>query len=271
MQRVTTLVIVVALVVTCAVVSAQPARYWGMGGAGIATANDAGAVNYNPANLGALPFAPVASGYGAGPAMWSWDIAGTIELSGDMDYKAFDFATTNGNLGIGGSWMSTDPGSDGWSLGFGTDIGETDWNWGLSLAHMMDETIFNAGFLYTMPQVNRAPVMLGLVAGDLTDELNDGIQLAIGAGIPLGDQGGVLALDATNLTGTGDVIFNAGVELPVAQNVVARAGMADLGDGSYLSLGLGYAGENWAVDVGWMEMNSPAKDELVATFSHWFD
>jgi len=47
--------------------------------------------------------------------------------------------------------------------------------------------------------------------------------------------------------------------------------MADLGDGSYLSLGLGYAGENWAVDVGWMEMNSPAKDELVATFSHWFD
>lgn len=266
MKHLTTLLLVVALVVTCAVVSANPARYWGMGGAGIATANDAGAVEYNPANLGALPFAPVASGYGygAGPAMWNWDVAGTIELSGDMDYKAFDFATTNGNVGIGGSWESADL---GWALGFGTGIGETNWNWGLSLAHMMDETIFNAGLLYTMPQVDRPPLKLGLVAGDLTDKL----ELAVGAGIPLGDQGGVLALDATNLTGEGDVVFNAGVELPVAQNVVARAGMADLGDGSYLTLGLGYAGESWAVDAAWVDVDSPDKDEIVATFSYSFE
>jgi len=276
MYRMMTVVTIVALLLVATVAFGQTARYMAMGGAGIAAADDAGAVSLNPANLASLNIAPPAGLSSSIEKPWDWQVAGSIEVGGDLDYKALHLAGCNSQnkWGIGAAWQQMDVlgivGVDLWSVGFGAEAGHR-WSWGLSAQNLDlellglsgSETLFSGGMLFEIPIRNGSPIRIGLTATDLTDETNVGPWFSIGASTMLAE-GVLLSADMVDVTDEIDSYLNIGLECGLSDNSVLRAGLSD-GD---ITAGLGYDGGVWKLDVAWLESGTPVlDDEIIATFS----
>jgi len=290
MNRLMTVVTVVVLLLVSTAAFAQytttvlvegialvPARQMGMGGVGVAAADDAGAINYNPANLASLDIAPPAgmySQYDPYARPWNWQIAGTAEVSGDMDFWGAHLAGTNpqSNWGIGASYQSVSPSSESnwWMVGTGAQLGSSNCQWGVSV---MDadlyggKTTFNVGLLYTQQLTTGPPLRIGLTAEDVTDELNVGPFFNVGLAYPVmvsDDQQLLLAADLLDATNQMNSTINVGMEFRPCANWAIRGGLINIDDSSNTTAGLGYDGGSWRVDVAWQEWPG-SEDEIAAT------
>ena len=261
------------------------ARYMGMGSVGVAAADDVGAINYNPANLASLDIAPPAglstsSDVFAQP--WSWQAAGTLEVDGDLDYRALHFAGSDSQAewGFGASWHSTDSPSwmvaDWWLAGIGARLGSSNWQWGISVMDGADdfygdETTFNVGFLYNWQQQTGEPVRIGFTVDDLTDEYQAGPFFNVGIAWPISTcECGPLLLSADLLDATDEyeTLFNVGFELKPLENWAFRGGRFN---NDLYTAGVGYESGAWEIDVSWQEAGpSGLNDEFAATASHSF-
>ena len=286
MNRLMTVVTVVALLLVSTAAFAQytttvlaegialvPARQMGMGGVGVAAADDAGAINYNPANLASLNIGPPAGQYDPYTQPWNWQIAGTAEIGGDLDFWAAHLAGNNpqSNWGVGASYQSISPASsyDWWLVGVGARLGGSNWQWGVSVMDgdlYSGETTFNAGLLYTQQLPAGAPLRVGLTVEDVTGEFSVGPFINVGVAYPLrlsGDQQLLLAADLLDATDENYSMVNVGVEFQPRANWAIRAGLIDTDSAT---AGLGYNAGSWRVDVAWQE--SYSDDEIVATCSY---
>jgi len=289
MNRLMTVVTVVVLLLVSTAAFAQftttvlaegvalvPARQMGMGAVGVAAADDAGAINYNPANLASLDIAPPEGTFDPYTRPWNWQMAGTAEVGGDLDYWAVHLAGTNpqSNWGVGASYQSISPSSsyDWWMVGTGARLGSSNWQWGISV---MDadlyggDTTFNVGLLYTQQLPAGPPLRIGLTAEDVTDEFNIGPFFNVGVAYPVavsGNQRLLLAADLLDATDEINSIINVGVEFQPCANWAIRGGLIDTDNAT---AGLGYDGGAWRLDVAWQESpSSTMDDEIVATCSY---
>jgi len=289
MNRLMTVITVVVLLLVSTAAFAQftttalvegvalvPARQMGMGGVGVAAADDAGAINYNPANLASLNIAPPTRGYDPYTRPWNWQIAGTAEITGDLDFWGAHLVGTNpqSNWGVGASYQSISPSGsyDWWLAGTGAQLGGSNWQWGISV---MDadlyggETTFNVGLLYTQQLPAGPPLRIGLTAEDVSDELYVGPFFNVGVAYPLrlsDDQQLLLAADLLDATDEINSMINVGVEFQPCANWAIRAGMIDT---DCATAGLGYNGGAWQMDVAWQESSSSSRDdEIAATCSY---
>ena len=267
-------VVLSCLVVTAAFASSSltvtTARSLGMGDTVTAVADDAAAWWQNPAGLASLNV-PVAEG-----KQWGTDVMGTW---GRLDYESGYYAS-----------QSSDSSTDGWALdvsswqpakGMGVGAGYTDMEYGktfgagfgmaiknmpLSVGVSVERddpdygdgnTYFNLGFLYKFAQPEKAPIKVGLVVEDITDESNMGPFFNLGLLWPATPKLNI-AVDVDDVTGEYDEgpFFSAGAEYTFGKNNewVGRAGVADDGNDTNLTLGVGYKAKDFRVDVGYADV-----------------
>ncbi len=288
MNRLMTVVTVVVLLLVSTAAFAQftttvlaegvalvPARQMAMGGVGVAAADDAGAINYNPANLASLDIGPPANGYDPYVSAWNWQLAGTAEVGGDLNFWGAHLAGCNpqSNWGVGASFqsISESPSANWWLAGTGARLGGSNFQWGVSV---MDselfggETTFNVGLLYTQQLPAGPPLRVGLTVEDVTGEFNVGPFINVGVAYPLrlsGDQRLLLAADLLDATDEAYSMVNVGVEFQPCANWAIRGGMIDT---DRATAGLGYDGGAWQVDVAWQDWPGSGDDEIVATCSY---
>ena len=259
------------------------ARYMGMGSVGVAVADDAGAINYNPANLASLNIAPPAGEHSDLDMPWNWQATGTYELAGELDYWALHFAGSNPSAewGFGASFHSTSSPAwivaDWWLVGIGARMGSSDWQWGVSMMDSGedlygDETIFNAGLLYNGQVRLDQPIRIGLTVEDITDEFQEGPFFSLGIGLPFfcGWGDGVFGADLLDATDQYDSMFNVGLEFNprACENWTLGGGLVDT---DWLTAGAGYNNGPWNLDLSWQESaESGVDDEIATTFSFLF-
>jgi hypothetical protein len=250
-------------------------RSLGMGGGGIAVADDSVAWVQNPAGLGALNV-PVMEG-----KTWGNDALGSYTKEDDDHSWGLSWSgwTPAQKLGAGVGYMDM-PYSKSYGAGFGMGLKNSPLSLGINVVHTSwdsysymtsaaaksassdSQTLFNLGALYQFARPEAAPIRLGLLVEDLTNETD------IGPWFDLGIAGKVtpdllLAVDCVDVTNETDdgPYFDPGAEytLPTAKAWKVRAGLYDSGDGHELTLGAGYSFvNNWRVDFGWQNSDPDA-------------
>ncbi len=235
------------------------ARYMGMGSVGVAAADDAAALLYNPAALAGLP----------------WQAAGTYELQGELDYWAVHLAGSSpgSSVGLGASYhsVSASPSEGWWLAGVGASLGNGGWKWGASLmdSDLFDETIFTVGVLGNLPMGPGAPMRIGLTVEDVTDEYDIGPFINVGIACPLDVGPGrklLLAADYLDATDENESILNVGLEYDTGGSWIWRAGWFDT---DLFTAGLGYNGGSWRADLSWQEYSWPGADDAIAATVYW--
>lgn len=241
------------------------ARYLALGGASIAVANDSSAVGTNPANLGQLDIGLDDGMTGMRP--WSFEASGIFELCGDTDLWGVTFAGTpvNSDWGVGAAYGDT-TWDDGWAVGFGKSVSPGNWSWGLSAVDAGNETIYNGGLLFDLP--DGMDLKAGAVVRDLTDETDAGPYFDLGAKLRLQNTA-MVALDIYDVTKELNTSFGAGIEydLPNKPGWAVRGGVREYG---LFSAGAGYSADAWRADLAWVEMDSGVDDEVIVSFSVGF-
>jgi hypothetical protein len=255
-QRLTVLltVTVVVVLITASVATAQTARYNGLGGAGIALADDAGAVVMNRANLAVLDI-----GYEdqmKEQRDWEFEAAGTFEVSGDSDFWGVNFVGSpiGRSWGIGAGYDEVTPGTaDGevWTLGFGLSNTEGTWAVGIGVtdlsysdpAVIIDDRWVDLGVLYRTREAN-----WGLTVEDIGDKLG-GPYFNAGVAWMYSPQWTLVA-DIWDVTDEIDTGYAVGAEFTPRLYWTYRGGFYQ---GGNFAAGLGYERDRWAVDVAWME------------------
>lgn len=228
-------------------------RATAMGGAVTGMADDGSAWFQNAAGLGALNLQPQegklwANDAIAGYADFGSDDAWGLTWSGWQPAKA---------LGVGAGYASTDW-ADTFGAGVGIGIKNLPLSVGLSVYNQdpssgSDTTYLDLGLMYQFAQPEKAPIRLGLVARDLTDE--DQTIFDIGVAWPAAPNW-LVAVDVKDLTDEYDTLFCGGVEYTFGQTAewAARAGLTDDGSDHNLTLGVGYKFKNnWRVDAAWVD------------------
>jgi len=213
------------------------ARWAGMGATGIAAANDAAAIDFNPANLPNMEFDSVDMG---GPLTWG----GTATYGwGDRD----DLGLKVGAVGDGGKWGAglgyERPSDSGWhddiyGLGFGARMSNPGWTWGVSATRddydSYSYTWYNAGVLCSIPQPQGAPIKVGLIMSNILEDDNDPRFYSLGVAVPVGEKI-LLAADWWDITDEWWEHYNFGAEVAVAPEWCVRVGRLD---------------EDWTMGVG---------------------
>ncbi len=235
------------------------ARYMGMGSVGVAAADDAGALLYNPAALAGLP----------------WQAAGSYELGGELDYWAVHLAGSNpgSRVGLGVSYhsVSEEGNADWWLAGFGAPLGSAGWQWGASVmdSELFNETIFTVGVLGNLPMGPGAPMRIGLTVEDVTDEYGIGPFVNVGIACPLDVGPGrklLLAADYLDATDKNESMLNVGLEYDTSGSWIWRAGWYDT---DMFTAGFGYNEGSWRADLSWQEYNYPGVDDAIAATVYW--
>lgn len=235
------------------------ARYMGMGSVGVAAADDAAALLYNPAALAGLP----------------WQAAGTYELQGELDYWAVHLAGSNpgSSVGLGVSYhsVSASPTQAWWLAGVGAPLGNGGWKWGASVmdSDLFNETIFTVGVLGNWPMGPGAPMRIGLTVEDVTDEYDIGPFVNVGIACPLDVGPGrklLLAADYLDATDKNESMLNVGLEYDTGGDWLLRAGWFNTDS---FTAGFGYNGGSWRADVSWQEYDYPGADDEIATTVCW--
>ena len=204
------------------------ARWAGMGGAGIAAANDAAAIDFNPANLPNMELDGVD---GIAPLTWG----GTATYGqGDFDDLSLKIGarSNQSNWGVGFSYERA---SNGWhdniyTLGFGANADTGSWSWGVSAARDEwsgnSETWVNVGLLFAIPQPNGAPIQVGAIASNILEDDSDPRFYNLGVAVPIGDRA-LLAADWWDINDEWWEHYNFGAEVNVAPEWCVRLGRWD--------------------------------------------
>lgn len=248
--------VVVCVVLTTAVFAqglATP-RSMGMGGAVVGVADDAGAWFQNPAGLGALSAVAPEGKLWANDAIGAWaDMAGTdawdLTWSGWQPAKALGFGAGYGDMDGVGSILGAGAGMaiKNLPLSVGANVYNVNPDAG------SDTTYVDLGLLYQFVQPEKAPIRVGLVARDLTDEVQTTFDL--GVAWPATPKL-LVAVDVVDVTDEMDTQFNAGVEYKFGKmnEWTARIGEVDDGTDNNLTLGAGYSfAKTWRVDAAWQD------------------
>jgi long-subunit fatty acid transport protein len=274
MKSVKIMLVVFALLITvsafCEGVGIVPmsARQLGMGGAGIAVADDAFAWTQNPAGLASLATKPKEG------AKWSWDVAGSYTQSSDLfadtkvkawdiDFGACDPAE---GMGFGAGWADAkiDPVKlDIFGAGFGMKVRSESCKglaWGVNVQRAKldsdsansensfsgSKTLFNAGLMYEVPIAENKAIKLGLVVNDVTNELDDAVG-NIGNIGNIGNVGNVSNI-ATSFVGR---TWSMGFALPVSDKLTLAVDNRGIGQVLHIwSAGLEWKSNGWAVRAG---------------------
>ena len=287
--------LVLALVLSAAGAWAQgaglTARYSAMGGAGLALANDAGALGLNPAGLGmqSLSYlgnpsgwgAPVAPPAGQGYRSYS-QIAVTDRLSDGGADNGLDYAGVNNTAwGWGLSYHHqdfADARSDDLAAGVSYDL---KYNLSLGLAWHNEfsragdssdsSNVFDAGAIWRCPCRYSPRVALTFDGMGTDSKLITNVCVAL----PYNASGGLL-LDWDDVFCEYNGHLNIGTEywLGARQNWAVRAGLANLDadHGNALwTAGAGYRSQAWQFDFSWMqapdESSAPVDETRAAALS----
>ena len=257
MQRLTVVlaVMVVVVLATASVATAQVARYRGLGGAGMALADDAGAALMNPANLGVLNISY--EDQIKEERDWEFEAAGMVEVTNVLDIWSANFAASpiGRPWGIGGAYAKATPGAaedDSWTLGFGLSNTDGTWSAGVSVTdwdhtdpHVnVDQRWVDLGVLYRTKDANWA-----VSAEDIGDERNIGTIFNAGVAWMYSPQWTIVA-DILDITDEVDTGYAVGAEFTPGYYWTYRAGFYQRGN---FACGLGYERNRWAVDAAWME------------------
>ncbi|MFP3903319.1 MAG: hypothetical protein ACLFWB_03645 [Armatimonadota bacterium] len=259
-----TCAIVVVLALTSSLCLAQTSRYMALGGAGIALADDSGAIDLNPAGLGQLD---IGLGDVMGMKPWNFEASATTDIDGDMELHSLNIAgtSTGSSLGVGGRYTDYDGDDDTWAVGFGNAVVSSDMSWGVSVLDDGADTSFNAGGMWNLPDV-LVDFRAGAVARDITGESADGPYFDVGASAGLGGLGTV-AVDLLDITDESNSDFRAGIEYPLALGFTIRGGIQDRG---LMSAGAGFELGTLHVDAAWMEAEGDADDSIFLTATGGF-
>ena len=225
------------------------ARWAGMGGAGIAAANDAAAIDFNPANLANMELDGVDMGR---PLAWG----GTATYGGGyFDDMSLKIGARNENWGAGFSYERVGHNSwhnNIWGLGFGANAGGGAWSWGVSAMRdqgdLWTATWINAGVVCNIPQMGAPPITVGLLVTNILEYDNDSHLYNLGVAVPVGDKL-LLAADAWDITDEFEGFFNFGAELGVAPDWCARIGRRD----EDWTVGAGYRKGRLSLDAAYID------------------
>jgi len=265
--------VLVCVVLTSGVWAQTTSRSLGMGGTGTGVADDAAAWFQNPAGLGALNV-PCQEG-----KTWANDAVGTFADYGDVNGWALDWSGWQPAklMGFGAGFADIEDDVQIIGAGFGMNYKQTPFSWGVNIEnvnpddYLLDSnTYFNIGLMYRFPQPEKAPLRLGLVIADVTDESDNGPFFDLGVAWPATDKL-LIAADVDDLTDEVDVSFSAGAEylFGMENEWAARLGALDNGDGHDLTLGLGYAFKNnWRVDAAFVD-SDPDSTWSVSAGVNW--
>lgn len=278
MSRSLLMVGVLCLVVTTgAFAQAITPRALGMGTAQTGVADDAAAWFYNPAGLAALNV-PVPEG-----KEWGHDALGfwseyKIKSSSYADPISSQSSSSSSSWNtLGGTWSGWRPDRlmgvgagvvdiEDTSTSIGAGIGwaskSNPLSWGLSLVHHNPDNasgklLVDIGVMYRFAQPNRAPIRLGLVGRDVTDQYD--FMLDFGAAVPATEDL-LIAIDVLDVTGSSPdgPYVNGGVEYTMGRQGEwkLRAGINDTGSDRNLCLGAGYNWTQWRMDIAWSDIDS---------------
>jgi hypothetical protein len=263
-------VAVVLVAIACTSAWAQPvgltARELGMGGVGVAIADDAAAVYQNPAGLACLGI------MGDPGQSFVNDVAATYTNANEPGFGA----VTEEGL----AWAGFAPAS-GWGLGalyttinlpfvpvspkaYGVGLGKALWNThftlGVNFLRLDSDTgipgssgnIFNAGAMFGRPGDR---LKVGVRFNNITEEdvLLDGV-MTFDAGIAWQINSRLLlAADGIDITEKLDpLVYNVGTEYCINPSWTARMGVADVSNDARWSGGLGFRKDSWRLDVGYL-------------------
>jgi len=234
-------------------------RAAGMGGAGIAVADDGAAWFQNPAGLAALNV-PVKEGTEYGNDV-IFGFADTDEMSAwGLSWSGWK---PSSNMGFGAGFGDVENLGSAFGAGFGVGFKDTPLSAGLNVMALnpdgtvVDEsTVLNAGALYRLSLgEGKAPLRVGLTVLDITDEMGGPVWNAGLAWKATSDL--LIAVDFNDLSDEGDqgVLVSGGVEYAFgsAKAWRARAGAMDNGDETDFTVGLGYQAKQWRLDAAYLD------------------
>jgi len=224
-----------------------------MGSAVTGMANDGSAWFQNPAGLGALDLACPEGKLWANDAIAGFADMGPSDAWG-VTWSGWQPAKA---LGFGAGYADTDSNSIlGGGVGMGIknlplSVGLSVWNNNPDMGS--DTTFVDLGLLYQFVQPEKAPIRLGLVARDLTDEIQTTFDL--GVAWPAAPNW-LVAVDVKDVSDEFNTLFDAGVEYTFGKTAewAARIGEVDDSVDNNLTLGVGYKfANNWRVDAAWVD------------------
>jgi len=311
MKQGTTVLLVVAGLTLIAVgthaqqgmVVGATARWLAQGGAGTAGADDAAAIDFNPANLAWFSQSLTARGYEPTGKPWVSELAGTSELSGGLDLWGGLYAGAPGEesgkhwgVSVGGTKSNLVPRAPlearGVQLGGGYAWGR--WAAGLSVTRFhaegdvvpvdggylpgqfeMTETKWNVGVSHSIPQEDKPPIRLGAVARDVTGAIEDvGTTYCLGLSWPL-SEGTTLNFDWTDMTNELQERLNFGLETRIGRGPCRfRIGVMNFteinGAEAIGTVGLGHQAGRWTVDYAYLNLPAGLPNSHVISISGTF-
>jgi len=247
----------VCVVLTSAAFAQFSPRSIGMGSAGIGVADDAIAWAQNPAGLGALDLKCQEN------KLWAADVIGAY---GHMNDNSAWSVSGSGwqpamGMGVGAGYLNVQDSSTAIGAGFGMALKQMPLSLGASVKSVNPDgpgdtnTLIDVGAMYKFPQPLNAPIRVGLVARDITDQVKTSFDVGIAWPATPKCLVAVDVVDLADDLGFG-ARFNAGVEYKFGQmnEWTARIGEFDNGDSNKLTLGAGYAlANNWRLDAAWAD------------------
>lgn len=247
-------------------------RALGMGNTQIGVANDAAAWYQNPAGLGLLGLKPKEG------KIWANNVQGAyMNLGLEVGDECIDDSETawcgtwSGwdtckKYGFGGGYGNISDIGHEWGIGFGMSLPKEPLAFGLNFIDVKNDvsdddcgdnsqTLLNFGAMYEWTQKNCAPIRLGAVVTDLTNQTDDGPFLGLGASWAAMPNL-LIAADVNDVTSQVKTTWGAGAEYGFGKcfEWKARAGVAEIFEGEHdLSLGLGYGYQDWTIDAAWVD------------------
>jgi hypothetical protein len=239
------------------------ARWAGMGATGIAAADDAAAIDFNPANLPNMELDGVDMGR---PLHWGATGTYGTGFRKDVSLKV-------GVVGDGGRWGAglgyERPSGSGWhdniwGLGFGARLSNPAWTWGVSATRdqwdSWSYTWINAGVVCAIPQPGADPIRAGLLVTNILEDDGDPRMYNLGVAVPLDDRA-LLAVDYWDATDEDWwPHWNFGAEVEVDPDWCVRAGLLD----EDLTLGVGFNAATFDVDVAYVTQDGHEDQWLVS-------
>lgn len=238
-------------------------RASGMGGASIAVADDAAAWFQNPAGLAALAI-PCKEGTEYGNDIL-FGFANNDENSAwELTWSGWK---PSSNLGFGAGYANVEDVDNVFGAGFGAGFADVPLSGGINVMSVDPEgddsqTILNVGALYRLNLGEEvAPLKIGMVVTDVTDEFDLGtfwgIGLAWNATKDL-----LVAVDFNDVTDelNEGVLVSGGAEYAFgsAREWRVRAGAFDDGDETNFTVGAGYQAQQWRADFSFVDTDPDA-------------
>ncbi len=287
MSRIAIAVVLLALLLSAVAVQAgevnqmalslKTAIYLARGDTGLASANDGGAIAYNPANLASVSITNYSDDpfrYGGDPKPVKTECVNSIAVSGDSDFwslfRAIRDVRKDWGIGLGYVNLSTNgTDSDWWTVGFGSRIADSNWNAGLALQHVdaglmstSAKNLINLGVQGTVYERDGESVQVGALVRDLTGRLAAGPLYNVGVAGTFKDT--LVEINWWDMTDQIQSSVNIGVQQKLDSHWSLYGGLID---GDDLTAGVGFIDGWWNLAAGWRQTSQIAtvSDEVIFT------